>query len=100
LFLEQNQQCRFTGESLIMWGKRDGTYGGTASLDRIDSSKGYIIGNVQWVHKKIQHVKRNWSDEEFISLCEQVALHQAKKNLAPLMIPSFGKWITNGARKF
>ena len=30
---------------------------GTASLDRIDSSKGYIEGNVQWIHKDINYMK-------------------------------------------
>jgi hypothetical protein len=49
---------------------RDGI---TASLDRIDSSKGYIEGNVQWVHKFINIMKNGFSQEEFIYLCHQVA---------------------------
>lgn len=44
----------------------------TASLDRIDSSKGYEVGNVQWVHKKINIMKNRFSDSEFIDLCLSV----------------------------
>ena len=45
---------------------------GTASLDRIDSSKGYIKGNVQWLHKDINMMKRHYSQEYFIHLCKLV----------------------------
>lgn len=50
---------------------RDNT--ATASLDRIDSNKGYIKGNVQWVHKKINQMKWLFSKNEFIELCVAVA---------------------------
>lgn len=46
---------------------------GTASLDRIDSSKGYIKGNVQWVHKDINMMKQDHTDADFIALCKAVA---------------------------
>ena len=45
----------------------------SASLDRIDNSKGYIKGNVQWLHKTINMMKHVNSQEEFIYLCKQVA---------------------------
>lgn len=45
----------------------------TASLDRIDSSKGYIEGNVQWVHKRINKMKLDDSDTEFIEWCRLIA---------------------------
>lgn len=38
----------------------------TASLDRIDSSKGYIEGNVQWVHKEVNDLKSNWEEEKLL----------------------------------
>ena len=44
-----------------------------ASLDRIDSSKGYVEGNVQWVYSKINMMKQQYSQEEFIELCKAVA---------------------------
>lgn len=48
----------------------------TASLDRIDSSKGYIDGNVQWVHKDINKLKTDFSQVKFIELCCTIYNHQ------------------------
>lgn len=45
---------------------------GTASLDRIDSSKGYTYDNVQWLHKDINMMKRHYSQDYFIYLCKKV----------------------------
>ena len=44
----------------------------TASLDRKDSSKGYIKGNVQWVHKHINIMKNNLSEIDFVNYCKLV----------------------------
>ena len=45
----------------------------TASLDRIDSKKGYTIDNVQWVYKKINMMKQNYDQKEFVNLCCLIA---------------------------
>lgn len=98
LFLAQDRKCVFTGKPLTMWGKKNGKYEGTASLDRIDSTKGYVEGNVQWVHKELQHMKRNLPDKEFIRICEEVAAHQKKqKKLAGVLPPSFKEWTLQSA---
>lgn len=44
-----------------------------ASLDRIDSSRPYEEGNVQWVNKYINVMKNGLSQDEFIFLCHRVA---------------------------
>lgn len=44
----------------------------TASLDRIDSSKGYIKGNVQWVHRHVNIMKNEYSTDYFIKLCKLI----------------------------
>ncbi len=44
-----------------------------ASLDRIDSSKGYITGNIQFVSQAINYMKNNMSHEETIILCKLIA---------------------------
>ena len=45
----------------------------TASLDRIDNSKGYIVGNVQWVHKQVNFMKGTMEQKEFIKFCKLIS---------------------------
>jgi len=45
----------------------------TASLDRIDSTKGYYINNIQWVHVDVQKMKMNLPEDRFIFLCESIS---------------------------
>ena len=46
------------------------------SLDRKDSTKGYTKDNIQWVAIKINYMKQELSDEEFIKLCSLVHANQ------------------------
>jgi hypothetical protein len=48
---------------------------GTASLDRIDSTLGYVTGNVQWVHKSVNHMKSDTPEEEFVEWCRRIVAH-------------------------
>lgn len=70
LFEAQGSKCYFTGVDLVISNKSGSN---TASLDRIDNTKGYHQDNVRWVHKTINMMKRTYSDEEFISWCKLVA---------------------------
>lgn len=76
LFINQNRKCFISGLNIYFSGHGVGHYIKgtiqTASLDRIDSSKGYIEGNVQWVHKDINRMKQEFSEEYFIQMCELV----------------------------
>lgn len=69
LFLEQDRKCALTGLPLEFG---IGRHNGTASLDRIDSSKGYVKDNVQWVHKHINIMKWHLDQDYFIDLCRRV----------------------------
>lgn len=44
-----------------------------ASLDRIDSSKGYIKGNIQFVSTCLNYMKNTLSHNETVDLCKQIA---------------------------
>lgn len=44
----------------------------TASLDRVDSEKGYLEGNVQWLHKDVNMMKRHYNQDYFIHLCKKI----------------------------
>jgi hypothetical protein len=74
--------CALSGEAITLPKNRTDFVGGgyTASLDRIDSSKGYIVGNVQWVHKDINFMKFTFSESRFIDLCKKVVNYQEKHN--------------------
>jgi hypothetical protein len=44
-----------------------------ASLDRIDSSKGYSLDNIQWVHSMVNMSKNKYNQEDFLKMCKAVA---------------------------
>lgn len=75
LFLEQNRKCALTGLELTFPSKSTNSElkKSTASLDRIDSSKGYIKGNLQWVHKDVNIMKNVYSNEYFIHICNLIS---------------------------
>ena len=50
----------------------------TASLDRIDSNLSYIKDNVQWIHKDLNRMKNEFSQDRFIEVCKAVFEHQRK----------------------
>lgn len=78
LYKSQKGRCALSGADISFHSvgihKNEGRYGrfcdGTASLDRIDSSVGYIKGNVQWVYKIVNIMKGTMSDVEFLSWCQ------------------------------
>lgn len=79
LYLNQNKRCALCGIEISLpksyFEISCGNF--TASLDRIDSSKGYIEGNLQWVHKKINIMKQAMPDNEFIIWCKMIANHNS-----------------------
>lgn len=76
LFVKQKHKCALTGWDLYFNPTYTKQANKTASLDRIDSEKGYIKGNLQWVHKDINKLKKNLPDKYFIEICKAVAKHQ------------------------
>ena len=77
VYLNQNKKCPYTGKHLILTPKTgDNRTPINASLDRIDSNLGYIVGNVQWVLKEINVMKHTTSHDEFIKLCNLIVEHQ------------------------
>jgi len=68
LFKEQGGICRLSGIKL-----KTNSNGSTASLDRIDNTKGYIEGNVQWLHKDVNMMKRTYTQEHFVKMCELIS---------------------------
>ncbi len=72
LFDKQKGKCAISGVDINFKNKQQNIFENTASLDRINSSKGYIKGNVQWVHKKINIIKWNLPEKEFLNWIKKI----------------------------
>lgn len=78
LYQQQNGKCALSGITLDLTKnfanilRKTGQYV-SASIDRIDSTRGYVEGNVQWVHKDINQIKHKFGQEVFIKMCKLVA---------------------------
>ena len=84
LYEKQNRKCALTGWAIefnmeIGILAKYGTQKNTASLDRIDNTKGYVTGNIQWLHKDINRLKSNWSQEHLIKMCKHIVDHNSKR---------------------
>jgi hypothetical protein len=80
LFVKQNGKCALSGVDIQLSSdlkKCNPDYSKiTASLDRIDSTKGYILNNIQWVHKTVNYIKRDLDQEEFITWCQLISKNE------------------------
>ncbi len=72
LFEFQERKCALSGMELSFMERKD-CRDNTASLDRIDSSKGYIEGNLQWIHKDINRMKNKYSNDYFVKICDMIS---------------------------
>lgn len=79
LFCEQKGKCAYSDLQLYFPSDDEGIHRTNVSLDRIDSSKGYEIGNVQWVHRAINHLKCQIPHELFIQTCNLVAIKNKRE---------------------
>ncbi len=79
LYEKQNRKCAYTGIEIRFYCDSNKPELNTASIDRIDSFKGYTLDNIKIVHKSINLCK-NWiPEEEFIALCNLVSLNNPRK---------------------
>ncbi len=72
LYIKQNKKCALTNWNINFPTKPEKR--GTASLDRTDNTKGYIEGNVQWVHKDVNKMKLDHKQSYFIEMCHAVSM--------------------------
>lgn len=83
LFIEQNRRCALSGVELSFTKEKNkyitrATHT-TASLDRINNFKGYIEGNVRWVHKDVNRMRWILSDDELLEWCKKIiSFHNEK----------------------
>lgn len=72
LFLKQERKCALSN-LVLKFGVNKYESDATASLDRIDSSLGYTLENIQWVHKDINIMKMDYNQKYFIEMCKLIA---------------------------
>lgn len=65
LFIKQDKKCAITGTLLGHSNDGEGKSPKNMSIDRIDSSKGYTLDNIQWVCVWVQIAKQDWNEDEF-----------------------------------
>lgn len=79
LLEKQNFKCALTNRDIFRGpGKVRDTKRNTASLDRIDSTKGYIKGNIQWVHKDVNIMKQAFTEKYFYETCKEIYFNLSK----------------------
>ena len=79
LYIKQNRKCALSGQNIEFKSKHSDKEK-TASIDRIDSSKGYVIDNIHIVHKKLNVMKMDLSLDEFVQNCVLVSKFFNKGN--------------------
>lgn len=71
----QNGKCPFTGFDLELrnYDKNDNKLNiKSASLDRIDNSKGYIIGNIRFVSVMFNYARNKFTDQEVLDFAQAI----------------------------
>lgn len=83
IFQKQNGLCALSGRPIVLDRSIAQTYKKihlpkiqTASLDRIDSTCGYVDGNIQWIHIDVNRMKSNLDEDKFIQICKDVSQYK------------------------
>lgn len=74
LFEAQGRRCPYTNILLFLGNKN-----WSASVDRIDNEQGYVLDNIQFVHKHINLMKNCFSHDYFLDMCKMVSKMKKKK---------------------
>lgn len=84
-WIKQNKKCALSGLDIDFINTNTGNSTRkeskydlicSASVDRIDSTKGYIKDNIQIIHKDINFMKNNYDEKYFINMCKLIAEKQ------------------------
>lgn len=75
VYESQEGLCAYTKLPLLAIGNQLNTM----SLDRVDSSKDYTSDNIQLVCVAINKMKLNYTEDQFIQLCQLVAQNVSKQ---------------------
>jgi len=85
LWENQKGRCAYTGLPLIATANQPNTM----SLDRVDSSIGYVVGNIQLVCSAINKMKQEYSEDLFILLCQLVTQNSKLSELPESLLARY-----------
>ena len=69
LFLKENRQCAYTNETFVFKSTTNGQpKPNYPTLERVDNSVGYVLGNVIWVTYNSNFLKSKWEDNLYSQL--------------------------------
>lgn len=71
----QDGKCHYTGKDLdftLKCSEKGMPHRDFPSVDRKIPSRGYVLGNIDWVTYAVNRMKNDLTEEEFVSFCRQV----------------------------
>lgn len=81
LYIKQSRKCAISNIDIFFVRSHTSFHKTqTASLDRIDSNKDYTLDNIQWVHKMVNKLKREYDQEVFIYWCNKITSNSKLDN--------------------
>jgi len=80
IYNRQDGNCSLSGIKMTTI-SGNGKINTNISIDRIDSSKGYIIGNIQLVCTIVNTMKTNLKQEDFLNWCNLIIVNNYEKNI-------------------
>jgi hypothetical protein len=81
ILAQQNGRCAISGVELTFIKRTDGVKQHTnASIDRIDSGKGYEVGNVQLVCAIVNIMKSTMTTNQLVAWCELIVENSNAKS--------------------
>ncbi len=100
LYRRQNGRCLLSGMPFVLDVDGDWSFHLRPSLDRIDSSKGYVRGNVRFIVQALNYFRSNMTDEQLYEIVD--AVHQTrqmqkpgtvyKSSAKPMKRPARARW--------
>ena len=75
IWILQNKKCALSGLDIDFIKRNKGI---TASIDRIDSNKEYVLGNIQLVHKDVNLMKNKFNQDYFVDMCKKICHENSK----------------------
>ncbi len=86
IFYDQQGLCPITGWELLLPKSGLGLKRNTITVDRIDQSLGYILGNVRLISFAANNARYRWDDQQLLALAEAIIRQHKNPRKTPSSI--------------